>query len=40
VTLRGKVRELIEAVYPLEGELLLVLDTNKALDLSWEAAGS
>jgi purine-binding chemotaxis protein CheW len=32
-TLQGRVRELIEAVYPLEDELLLVLDTAKTLDL-------
>jgi purine-binding chemotaxis protein CheW len=35
-TLRGKVRELIQAVYPLDGELLLVLDTVRTLDLSVE----
>src|SRR6516164_6364907 len=29
VTLRGKVRDLIEAVYPLDGELLLVMDTAR-----------
>src|SRR5215470_1384142 len=28
-TLRGRVRELIQAVYPLDGELLLVLDTAR-----------
>jgi purine-binding chemotaxis protein CheW len=38
-TLRGKVRELIEVVYPLEGELLLVLDTARTLDLTLQAAG-
>jgi purine-binding chemotaxis protein CheW len=32
-TLRGRVRELIEAVYPLADELLLVLNTAKTLDL-------
>ena len=35
-TLRGKVRELIQAVYPLDGELLLVLDTARTLDLSQD----
>jgi purine-binding chemotaxis protein CheW len=39
VTLRGKVRDLIEAVYPLDGELLLVLDTARTLDLSLETTG-
>jgi purine-binding chemotaxis protein CheW len=33
-TLRGRVRELIEAVYPLPDELLLILDTVKTLDLN------
>jgi purine-binding chemotaxis protein CheW len=33
-TLRGRVRELIEAVYPLPEELLLILDTVKTLDLN------
>jgi purine-binding chemotaxis protein CheW len=33
-TLQGRVRELIQAVYPLADELLLVLDTAKTLDLS------
>src|SRR5262245_48509249 len=31
-TLHGRVRELIQGVYPLEEELLLVLDTVKTLD--------
>lgn len=33
-TLRGRVRELIQGVYPLPDELLLVLDTAKTLDLN------
>src|SRR5262245_43526796 len=32
-TLQGRVRELIQGVYPLPDELLLVLDTGKTLDL-------
>src|SRR6516165_7705786 len=32
-TLQGRVRELILGVYPLQDELLLVLDTVKTLDL-------
>jgi purine-binding chemotaxis protein CheW len=32
-TLRGRVRELIQGVYPLPDELLLVLDTARTLDL-------
>jgi purine-binding chemotaxis protein CheW len=32
-TLQGLVRELIQGVYPLQDELLLVLDTAKTLDL-------
>jgi purine-binding chemotaxis protein CheW len=35
-TLRGRVRELIEAVYPLPDDLLLILDTVKTLDLSLD----
>src|SRR6516164_6092891 len=35
-TLRGRVRELIQGVYPLEDELLLVLDTVKTLDLNLD----
>jgi purine-binding chemotaxis protein CheW len=35
-TLRGKVRALIQDVYALDGELLLVLDTAKTLDLTLE----
>ena len=35
-TLRGRVRELIEAVYPLPDELLLILDTVKTLDLNLD----
>jgi purine-binding chemotaxis protein CheW len=37
-TLRGRVRELIQAVYPLADELLLVLDTAKTLDLNLETS--
>jgi purine-binding chemotaxis protein CheW len=33
-TLLGRVRELIEGVYPLPDELLLVLDTARTLDLN------
>jgi purine-binding chemotaxis protein CheW len=33
-TLRGRVRELIQRVYSLPDELLLVLDTAKTLDLN------
>ena len=33
-TLQGRVRELIQGVYPLADELLLVLDTVKTLDLN------
>jgi purine-binding chemotaxis protein CheW len=33
-TLQGRVRELIQGVYPLADELLLVLDTTKTLDLN------
>lgn len=35
-TLKGRVRELIQGVYPLSDELLLVLDTAKTLDLGQE----
>src|SRR5215469_6905518 len=35
-TLRGRVRELIQGVYPLPDELLLVLDTVKTIDLNLE----
>jgi purine-binding chemotaxis protein CheW len=38
-TLPGRVRELIEAVYPLADELLLVLDTAKTLELHSETPG-
>jgi purine-binding chemotaxis protein CheW len=31
--LRGRARELIEGVYKLEGQLLLILDPHKAIDL-------
>jgi purine-binding chemotaxis protein CheW len=37
-TLRGRVRELIQGVYPLEDELLLVLDTVKTLDLQQDTS--
>jgi purine-binding chemotaxis protein CheW len=37
-TLRGRVRELIEAVYPLPDELLLILDTVKTLDLNLDTS--
>ena len=37
-TLRGRVRELIEAVYPLADELLLILDTVKTLDLKLDTS--
>jgi purine-binding chemotaxis protein CheW len=36
-TLRGTVRDLIQEVYPLQDELLLVLDTAKTLDLNLGA---
>jgi purine-binding chemotaxis protein CheW len=32
-TLRGRARDLIEGVYKLDGQLLLVLDAQKAIDL-------
>ena len=32
-TLRGPARDLIEGVYKLDGDLLLVLDAHKAIDL-------
>jgi purine-binding chemotaxis protein CheW len=32
-TLRGRARDLIEGVYKLDGQLLLVLDARKAIDL-------
>src|SRR5581483_6310581 len=37
-TLHGRVRELIEGVYPLPDELLLILDTARTLDLQLEPA--
>src|SRR5262249_29066608 len=37
-TLRGRVRELIQAVYPLADELLLILDTAKTLDLNLDTS--
>jgi purine-binding chemotaxis protein CheW len=37
-TLRGRVRELIQAVYPLADELLLVLDTVKTLNLNLDTS--
>jgi purine-binding chemotaxis protein CheW len=35
-TLRGRARELIQGVYPLADELLLILDTGKTLDLQLQ----
>jgi purine-binding chemotaxis protein CheW len=32
-TLRGRARELIEGVYKMDGQLLLILDPHKAIDL-------
>jgi purine-binding chemotaxis protein CheW len=37
-TLQERVRELIQAVYPLADELVLVLDTAKTLDLNLETS--
>ncbi len=37
-TLKGRVRELIEAVFPLPDELLLILDTVKTLELTLESS--
>jgi purine-binding chemotaxis protein CheW len=37
-TLQGRVRELIQGVYPLPDELLLVLDTAKTLDLNQDTS--
>ena len=37
-TLRGRVRELIQGVYPLPEELLLALDTAKTLDLTQDTS--
>src|SRR5262249_53538261 len=37
-TLQGRVRELIQGVYPLPDELLLILDTAKTLDLNLDAS--
>jgi purine-binding chemotaxis protein CheW len=37
-TLQGRVRELILGVYPLQDELLLVLDTVKTLDLNLDTS--
>src|SRR5262245_23643500 len=37
-TLQGRVRELIEGVYPLPDELLLVLDTARTLDLNQDTS--
>jgi purine-binding chemotaxis protein CheW len=37
-TLQGRVRELIQGVYPLPDELLLVLDTTKTLDLHLDTS--
>jgi purine-binding chemotaxis protein CheW len=38
-TLQGRVRDLIQGVYPLQEELLLVLDTAKTLDLNQDTSG-
>jgi purine-binding chemotaxis protein CheW len=37
-TLQGRVRDLIQGVYPLDEELLLVLDTAKILDLKQDSS--
>jgi purine-binding chemotaxis protein CheW len=37
-TLQGRVRELIQGVYPLPDELLLVLDTAKTLNLPLDSS--
>jgi purine-binding chemotaxis protein CheW len=37
-TLQRRVRELIQAVYPLRDELLLVLDTARTLDLNQQTS--
>jgi purine-binding chemotaxis protein CheW len=37
-TLRGRVRELIQGVYPLADELLLILDTARTLDLNLDTS--
>lgn len=37
-TLQGPVRELIQGVYSLQDELLLILDTAKTLELTEEAS--
>jgi purine-binding chemotaxis protein CheW len=37
-TLRGRVRELIQGVYPLADELLLILDTARTLDLNVDTS--
>ena len=37
-TLPGPVRELIQGVYPLQEELLLVLDTARTLDLNQDTS--
>jgi purine-binding chemotaxis protein CheW len=37
-TLQGRARDLIQGVYPLPDELLLVLDTAKTLDLHLDAS--
>lgn len=36
-TLRGEVRELVRGIYKLPNSLLLVLDTDRVLDLSWQS---
>ena len=37
-TLQARVRELIQAVYPLRDELLLILDTAKTLDIHQDTS--
>ena len=37
-TLQGRARDLIQGVYPLQDELLLVLDTAKTLDLNFDTS--
>ncbi|MCH8156258.1 MAG: chemotaxis protein CheW [Nitrospinae bacterium] len=37
-TIQGVTRELVRGVYKLEGKLLLILDTQKSIDLCTQAA--
>ncbi len=39
-TLRGAIRELITAVYKLDGQLLLVLDTARTIDIAASMVGA